>query len=88
MPACGVPAALEHVEEAGEIGIGIGGGIDQGMAPHAGLRREMHDMGKAVGCEQSRQGLRSAMSIRSNLKVKRLERATRALLQARIVSRH
>ena len=55
MPACGLAAALEHVEEAGQIGVGIGMGIGQGM-PHAGLCREMHDMRKPVHREQRRHG--------------------------------
>src|SRR5215468_10261390 len=51
-----MPAALEHVEEAGEVGPGIGMGIDQGMT-HAGLRREVDDVGKAVLGEQCRHGV-------------------------------
>ena len=46
MPAAVVPAAFEHVEEAGQVGVDIGVRIDQRMA-HAGLRGEMHDTGEA-----------------------------------------
>src|SRR5712691_571174 len=56
MPAARVPAALEHVEEAREVGRGIGMGIDQGM-PHPGLRREVDDVGEAVLREQGSHGV-------------------------------
>ena len=46
-----MPAAFEHVEEAGEVGVGVGMRVDQRMA-HAGLPREMHDLGKAMDREQ------------------------------------
>jgi len=50
------PATLEHIEEAGEIGIGIGMRIDQRMT-HAGLCGEMHDGRKAMRGKQFRNGL-------------------------------
>jgi hypothetical protein len=85
VPACVVPAAFEHVEEAREIGVGIGVGIDQGMA-HAGLRREMHDVRKAVDCEQPRHGLAVGNVDPFEPKGgKRLERRDPCLLQGRIV---
>src|SRR5262245_23011403 len=56
MPASPVAAAFEHIEEAREIGIDIGVGIDQGMS-HAGLRSEMHDGGKAIRRKQLRHEL-------------------------------
>ena len=46
-----VAAALEHVEEAGQVGIRIGIRIDQRM-PHAGLCGEMHHVRKPVRREQ------------------------------------
>ena len=51
MPAAIVAAALEDVGEAGQIGIHIGVRIDQRIA-HAGLRREMNHIGKAMLREQ------------------------------------
>ena len=48
-----MPAAFQNVEEAGEVGIRIGVRIDQRVA-HAGLRGEMHDVGKAMLGEQRR----------------------------------
>jgi hypothetical protein len=56
MPASSVAAAFEHIEEAREIGIDIGVGIDQGMS-HAGLRSEMHDGGKTIRRKQLRHEL-------------------------------
>ena len=55
MPAAIVAAAFQDVEEAVEIGVDIGVRVDQRMA-HAGLRGEMHDVGKAVLGEQRRDG--------------------------------
>jgi hypothetical protein len=55
MPASRVPATLEHIEEACEVGVDIGMRIDQRMT-HAGLRSEMHDIGKAMRSEQLRHG--------------------------------
>jgi len=51
VPAFRAPAAFKNVEEACEIGIGIGMRIDQRVT-HAGLRGEMHDSGKAMRREQ------------------------------------
>jgi hypothetical protein len=51
-----MPATLEHVEEAGEVGIGIGIGIDQRVT-HAGLRGEMRDGRKTMRGKQFRHGL-------------------------------
>ena len=48
--------AFQNVEKAREIGIGIDVRIDQRIA-HAGLRREMHDLAKAMGGEQVGHGL-------------------------------
>jgi hypothetical protein len=56
VPAAVVPAALEHVEEADEIRLDIGMRIGQRM-PHPGLRRQIHDLRKAMRCEQFRRGL-------------------------------
>src|ERR1700756_3277606 len=48
-----LPAALEDVEEAGEVRVRVGVRIDQRMAD-PGLSGEMHDVGKAMPCEQRR----------------------------------
>ena len=86
MPAAVVPAAFEHVEEAGEVGVRIGMRIDQRMA-HARLRGEMHDVGKAVRREQIRHRL--AVGEVDLLELgkpgTRRARASRACLQCRIV---
>ncbi len=55
MPALRVPATFEHVEEAREVGVDIGMWIDQRVT-YAGLRSQMHDIGKAMGSEQFRHG--------------------------------
>src|SRR3546814_9255455 len=49
----GVPAALEHVDEADEIAVDIGVRIGERIA-HAGLRREVHDPIDALRLEQCR----------------------------------
>ena len=53
MAALRMPATFEHVEEAREVGVNVGMRIDQRMT-HAGLRGEMHDIGKAMRSEQFR----------------------------------
>ena len=52
MPASGMPATFQHVEEAADIGVRVGVRVDQRMA-HAGLGGEIHHIGKAVGREQA-----------------------------------
>ena len=53
MLAAIVPAAFENVSEADQVRIDIGVRIDQRVA-HAGLRREMHDMGEPMLGKQGR----------------------------------
>ena len=48
-----MPAALQHVEKALEIGVGIGVRMVDRIA-HAGLRREMNDLPKPMLREQRR----------------------------------
>ena len=50
-----LPAALEHVEEAHQIGVDIGVRVFQRVA-HAGLRREMHHQLGPQRREQGRGG--------------------------------
>ncbi len=51
MPAAGVAAALQHVEEADQVRLGIGVRVDEGVA-HADLRTEIHHERKPVRGEQ------------------------------------
>lgn len=51
MPAAIVPASLEDRREAGEVGVDIGKRIHQGMT-NAGLRRQVHDIGKLMLLEE------------------------------------
>ena len=51
MLAAGMAAAFEHIEEAHEVAVGVGMGIDQRM-PHTGLGGEMHDPWKTMGRKQ------------------------------------
>ena len=53
MAAFVVPAAFEHIEEAFEVGVGIGMGMIDRMAD-AGLCRHVNDMREGVLCEQRR----------------------------------
>ena len=55
MAALRMPSTFEHVEEAREVGVNVGMRIDQRVT-HAGLRGEMHDIGKAMRGEQFRHG--------------------------------
>ena len=52
MPAAVVPAAFQDVGEALDVGVDIGVRILQRIAD-AGLRREMHHVGKLLGGKQS-----------------------------------
>src|SRR5215210_703053 len=47
MSAAVVPAPLEHIEKALDVGVDIGLRVDQRVA-HTRLRREMHHIGKAM----------------------------------------
>src|SRR3569832_1976807 len=51
-----IAAALEHVEKADEIGIGVGVRLLDRMA-HAGLGREMHDLRETMLRKQPRDRL-------------------------------
>ena len=53
MPAAVMAAAFEHVQKSEQIGVRISVRIDQRM-PHAGLRREVHDIVEPVRGEQVR----------------------------------
>ena len=68
VPAPLVPAALQHVEEADEVGVDIGVRVLERVA-HAGLGREMHHDRRA-GSRRTGQGWpsRSARSSRSKVK--------------------
>src|SRR6476620_7527225 len=56
MTAAVVAAALQHVEKALEIGIGVSLRMLDRVA-HAGLRGQMHDLGKSVLRKQRRDRL-------------------------------
>ena len=47
-----MPAPFQHIDEAFEIGVDIGVRMIDRMT-HAGLRREMHHLGKAVCGKQT-----------------------------------
>ena len=80
-----MPATLEHIEEASEVGIGIGIRIDQRMT-HAGLRGEVHDGRKAMRGKQFRHGLAIAnIHLREFEIGERFELRDAGLLQTRIV---
>jgi hypothetical protein len=51
MPAFTVPAALEHVDEADEVGVNIRVWIDQRIA-YSRLRGDMNHVRKAMGAEE------------------------------------
>ena len=53
MLAAVVAAAFENIGEAYDVGIDIGVRVDQRM-PHAGLRRQMHHIGKPAHGEEAR----------------------------------
>ncbi len=46
-----VAAALQHVQRAGQVAVGIGMRVLDRI-PHAGLRREVHDAADLGTCEQ------------------------------------
>ena len=79
-----LPAALEHVEEAHQIGVDIGVRVFQRVA-HAGLRGEVHDQLGPQRREQGRVAARSARSSRAKLKPWRPCMVEARLLQPRVV---
>lgn len=85
MPACRMPASFEHIEEARDIGIDIGMGIDQGM-PDAGLGSKVHDSREAIRRKQLRHALALGNVRPDELEIReRLELCDPRLLQMRIV---
>src|SRR5262249_57508621 len=85
MPAPSMPATLEDVEKARNIGIDISMRIDQGMT-HAGLRGEMHDSRKAMRSKQRRYGFALANLHLDEFEIgERLELREPTLLQPPIV---
>src|SRR5215471_1528344 len=85
MPAFSMPATLEDVEKARNIGIDISMRIDQGMT-HAGLRGEMHDSRKAMRSKQRRYGFALANVHLDEFEIgERLELREPSLLETRIV---
>src|SRR5215831_4732470 len=85
MPALSMPATLEDVEKARNIGIDIGMRIDQGMT-HAGLRGDVHDGRKAMRRKQRRYGFALANVHLDEFEIgEHLELREPSLLKPRIV---